>query len=82
MADGKKITPGQLKQPVEDCTAEKRDRNDRSGRSRDDTMRLRDRLVPRKDLPDGEGGVKKCRREPVRMFPEVLAKARLEVLSI
>lgn len=46
---------------------------------RDDKQKLHDCLVPWTDLPDGDKGVKKFDRAAVAAFPEILAKAGLEV---
>ncbi len=47
--------------------------------SRDDEKKLHNCLVPWDELPDGPGGVRKYDRNAVRDFPEILAKAGLEV---
>jgi hypothetical protein len=46
---------------------------------RNDAKKLHDYLVPWSELSDGPEGVKKFDRDAVRAFPEILAKARLEV---
>ena len=51
----------------------------RYGKDRDDDNKLHDCLVSWAQLPDGEDGVKKYDRFSVRKFPEILAKAGLEV---
>ncbi len=51
----------------------------RHGKPRDDAKKLHDCLVSWAILPDGEDGVRKYDRESVRKFPEILAKAGLEV---
>jgi hypothetical protein len=47
---------------------------------RDDAQKLHNCLVPWTELSDGTEGVKRFDREAVRAFPEILAKAGLEVL--
>lgn len=51
----------------------------RFGKPRDDSRQFHDCLVPWKDLPDGEDGIKKYDRQSVRKFPDILAQAGLEV---
>ena len=51
----------------------------RPGTPRNDTRKVHNCLVPWQDLTDGEDGVKKYDRGSVRKFPEILAKAGLEV---
>jgi hypothetical protein len=46
---------------------------------RDDARQLHSRLVPWDKLSDGPNGVRRYDREAVRAFPEILAKAKLEV---
>lgn len=49
----------------------------RSGRQRDDTRKIHDCLVSWEELPDD---IKRYDRDAVRAFPEILAKAGLEVV--
>ncbi len=51
----------------------------RYSKDRNDDLKLHDCLIPWDILPDGEDGVKKYDRDAVRKFPEILAKAGLEV---
>lgn len=51
----------------------------RYGRTKDEDRKLNPCLVGWQDLPDGENGVKKYDRNAVCAFPEILAKAGLEV---
>lgn len=51
----------------------------RPGTPRDDKKKIHDCLIPWAILPDGEDGVKKYDRSSVRMFPEILAQAGLEI---
>lgn len=51
----------------------------RYSKDRNDNLKLHDCLIPWDILPDGEDGVKKYDRDAVRKFPEILAKAGLEV---
>jgi ppGpp synthetase/RelA/SpoT-type nucleotidyltranferase len=51
----------------------------RYGKTKDEDKRLNPCLVCWKDLPDGDTGVKKYDRQAVAAFPEILAKAGLEV---
>ena len=51
----------------------------RYGKTKDEDRKLNPCLVRWTDLPDGENGVKKYDRNAVRAFPEILAKAGLEV---
>ncbi len=51
----------------------------RYGKTKDDEKKLNPCLVRWEDLPDGEDGVKKYDRNAVCAFPEILAKAGLEV---
>jgi ppGpp synthetase/RelA/SpoT-type nucleotidyltranferase len=46
---------------------------------RDDSKKLHNCLLPWSELPDGPKGVRKYDRNAVRAFPEILAKAGLEV---
>jgi len=46
---------------------------------RDDVAKTHNCLAPWEDLPDGPEGVKRFDREAVGVFPEILAKAGLEV---
>ena len=48
----------------------------RSGKTRDDSHKIHDCLVPWAELPDD---IKRYDRDAVRAFPEILAKAGLEV---
>jgi hypothetical protein len=48
----------------------------RPGKPRDDTRKSHDCLVPWSELPDG---IKKFDRDAVRKFPQILAKAKLEM---
>ena len=45
----------------------------------DDAKKLHDCLVPWEDLSDGDNGFKKYDRDAVRKFPDILAKAGLQV---
>jgi hypothetical protein len=51
----------------------------RYGKTKDEDRKLHPCLVRWQDLPDGEAGVKKYDRNAVRAFPEILAKAGLEL---
>ncbi len=51
----------------------------RYSKDRDDARKLHNCLVPWAMLPDGDEGVKKYDRDAVAKFPEILAKAGLEV---
>jgi 8-oxo-dGTP pyrophosphatase MutT (NUDIX family) len=51
----------------------------RYGPVKDEDRRLHPCLVAWTELPDGEAGVKKYDRDAVRAFPEILARAGLEV---
>jgi len=51
----------------------------RPGKPRSDELKIHDCLLPWTQLPDGPDGFKKYDREAVRAFPEILAKAELEV---
>lgn len=51
----------------------------RPGKVRNDALKIHDCLVPWMELKDGPDGVKKYDRGAVRAFPEILAKAGLEV---
>lgn len=44
----------------------------RSGKTRDDSRKIQNCLVPWKELPDA---IKRYDREAVRAFPKILAKA-------
>jgi hypothetical protein len=48
----------------------------RSGKPRDDARKIHDCLISWKDLPDD---IRRYDRDAVRAFPEILAKAGLEV---
>lgn len=52
----------------------------RYGPEKDEKHRIHPCLVPWTELSDGESGVKKFDRSAVRKFPEILAKAGLEVV--
>jgi ppGpp synthetase/RelA/SpoT-type nucleotidyltranferase len=54
----------------------------RYSKERDDKRKFHDNLVPWVDLPDGDHGAKKFDRNSVRKFPDILAKAGLEVYRI
>jgi ppGpp synthetase/RelA/SpoT-type nucleotidyltranferase len=51
----------------------------RYGKTKDEDHKLNPCIVPWEDLPDGPDGVKRYDREAVRAFPEILARAGLEV---
>jgi hypothetical protein len=51
----------------------------RYGPMKDEQKKIHPCLVPWDVLPDGETGVKKYDRNAVRAFPEILARAGLEV---
>ena len=48
---------------------------------RDDAKKIHPCLVPWNELPDGPDGVRRFDRDAVRAFPEILARAGLEVSS-
>jgi hypothetical protein len=54
----------------------------RPGKPRDDFRKIHDCLVSWSELPDGDDGIKKYDRQAVRKFPEILAKAKLEVYRL
>ncbi len=54
----------------------------RPGKHRNDELKIHDCLKPWAQLPDGPCGVKKYDRDAVRAFPEILAKAGLEVYRL
>ena len=51
----------------------------RYGKTKDENRKLTPYLVRWQDLPDDETGVKRFDRNSVRAFPEILAKAGLEI---
>jgi ppGpp synthetase/RelA/SpoT-type nucleotidyltranferase len=50
--------------------------------ARNDNLKRHNCLVPWSELPDGPDGVKRYDRDSVRKFPEILAKAGLEVRRV